>query len=83
MMDSGSFVTIADCKKHFGSEFKVEPSSGSKNGQVYSNASGGEIRNRGEVTITHMLDDGSTIDLVVQDADVAVPILSVKDFITT
>ena len=81
MMDSGSFVTIADCKKHFGPEFKVEPSSGSKNGQIYSNASGGEIRNRGEVTITHMLDDGSTLDLVVQDADVAVPILSVKDFV--
>ena len=28
-----------------------------------------------------MLEDGSTIDIVVQDADIAVPILSVKDFV--
>ena len=80
-MDNGSFVTIANCQKHFGPDFKVKPSEGSKNGQTYSNASGGEIRNRGETTLVHMLEDGSTVEIPVQDADVQVPILSVKDFV--
>ena len=35
MMDSGSFVTIANCRKHFGNDFTVKPSEGSKNGQTY------------------------------------------------
>ena len=81
MVDSGSFVTIANCRKHFGPEFKVKPSAGSRNSQVYSNASGGEIKNRGETTVIHVLDDGSNVEIPFQDADVAVPIISVKDFV--
>ena len=81
MVDSGSYVTIANCQKHFGPEFKIRPSEGSRNGQTYSDASGGEIRNRGETVIVHVLDDGSTVDIPVQDADVQVPIISVKDLV--
>ena len=80
MVDSGSFVTIANCAKAFPGH-TVRPSAGSKNGVTYSNASGGDIPNRGEITITHQLDDVSELDIPFQDGDVQVPIISVKDFV--
>ena len=80
MVDSGSFVTIANCGNAFlGHE--VNPSHGSMNGIKYSDASGGDIPNRGEVVVTHRLDDGTEIDIPFQDGDVQVPIISVKDFV--
>ena len=81
MVDSGSFVTIANCSKAF-PEHEVQPSAASIAGVKYSNASGGDIINRGQVIITHMLDDGSELDVPFQDGDVQVPIISVKDFVT-
>ena len=57
MVDSGSFVTIADCAKAFPGH-TVQPSAASKTGVSYSNASGGDIPNRGEIIVTHRLDDG-------------------------
>ena len=80
MVDSGSFVTIANCSKHFPGH-RVLPSHGSKTGVTYCNASGGDIPNRGETTVTHLLDNGSEIDIPFQDGDVQIPILSVKDFV--
>ena len=80
MVDSGSFVTIANCGNAFKGH-KVEPSVGSRNGVKYSNASGGDIPNRGEVVITHRMEDGTEIDIPFQDGDVQVPIISVKDFV--
>ena len=80
MVDSGSFVTIANCAQAF-SGHTVQPSAGSKSGVKYSNASGGDIPNRGEVVITHRTEDGTEIDIPFQDGDVQVPIISVKDFV--
>ena len=80
MVDSGSFVTIANCSKHFPGH-RVRPSAGSKSGISYSNASGGDIPNRGEITVTHQLDNGTELDIPFQDGDVQVPIISVKDFV--
>ena len=80
MVDSGSFVTIANCSKAFPGHV-VKPSAGSIAGVKYSNASGGDIMNRGQVIVTHILDDGSELDVPFQDGDVQVPIISVKDFV--
>ena len=80
MVDSGSFVTIANCAKAFPGH-EVQPSAGSKSGVKYSDASGGDIPNRGEVVITHRMEDGTEIDIPFQDGDVQVPIISVKDFV--
>ena len=80
MVDSGSFVTIANCAKAFPGH-RIRPSAGSKSGISYSNASGGDIPNRGEIIVTHQLDDGSELDVPFQDGDVQVPIISVKDFV--
>ena len=81
MVDSGSTVTIADCEKSFGPGTVVRPSAGSRSGAKYSNASGGDIVNRGETTVTHILENGDELDIPFQDADVQVPIISVKDFV--
>ena len=81
MIGSGSFVTIADCKKAFGPGTTVRPSAGSMFGAKYSNASGGDIVNRGETIVTHILENGDELDIPFQDADVQVPIISVKDFV--
>ena len=80
MVDSGSFVTIADCAKVFPNHI-VQSSPGSIAGVTYSNASGGDIANRGQVIVTHRMDNGSDIDIPFQDGDVQVPIVSVKDFV--
>ena len=80
MVDSGSFVTIANCAKAFPGH-RIRPSAGSKSGVTYSNASGGDIPNRGEIVVTHQLADGSELDVPFQDGDVQVPIISVKDFV--
>lgn len=80
MVDSGSFVTIANCSKVFPNHI-VHPSPGSIAGVTYSNASGGDIANRGQVVITHRMDNGSDIDIPFQDGDVQIPIVSVKDFV--
>ena len=80
MVDSGSFVTIANCAKAFPGH-RIRPSAGSKSGVSYSNASGGDIPNRGEIIVTHQLADGSELDVPFQDGDVQVPIISVKDFV--
>ena len=80
MVDSGSFVTIANCAK-VSPGHTVRPSAGSIAGVKYSDASGGDIINRGEVTVTHVLEDGTEIDVPFQDGDVKVPIISVKDFV--
>ena len=80
MVDSGSFVTKANCAKSFPGH-TVRPSIGSRNGVAYSNASGGDIPNRGEIVVTHQLDDNSELDIPFQDGDVQVPIISVKDFV--
>ena len=82
MVDSGSSVTIANCAKVFHGH-NVKPSAGSRNGVKYSDASGGDIPNRGEVIVTHRVDDGTEIDIPFQDGDVQVPIISVKDFVHT
>ena len=81
MVDSGSFVTIANCGKHFGAEHQIRPSVASRAGVKYSDASGGDIPNRGEAIITHILDDGSELDIPFQDGNVQVPIMSVKDYV--
>ena len=81
MVDSGSFVTIANCAKSFGKKHLVTPGPASQAGVKYSNASGGEIINRGQTVITHHLSDGSTLKIPFQDADVQCPIISVKDFL--
>ena len=81
MVDSGSFVAIANCARHFGSDHEVRPSAGSRAGVKYSNASGGDIPNTGEDIITHLLEDGSEVNIPLQDGDVQVPIMSVKDFV--
>ena len=81
MVDSGSTVTIADCEKSVGPGTVVRPSAGSRSGAKYSNASGGDIVNRGETTVTHRLENGDELDIPFQDADVQVPIISVKDFV--
>ena len=81
MVDSGSFVTIADCKKSFGPGTVIRPSAGSRSGAKYSNASGGDIVNRGETIVTHLLENGDELDIPFQDADVQVPIISVKDLV--
>jgi hypothetical protein len=80
MIDSGSFVTIANCAKTFPGH-TVRPSAGSRSGVTYSNASGGDIPNRGEIVITHQLDDFTELDIPFQDGDVQLPIISVKDFV--
>ena len=80
MVDSGSFVTIANCAKVFPGH-TVHPSPGSIAGVKYSNASGGDIANRGQVTISHRMNNGTEIDVPFQDGDVQVPIISVKDFV--
>ena len=81
MVDSGSFVTIANCSKAFGSRCKVVPTTASRAGVKYSNASGGDIVNRGETIVFHHLPDGTTLNIPFQDADVQCPIISVKDFV--
>ena len=81
MVDSGSFVTIANCAKAFGKRYKISPSPGSIAGVKYANASGGEIKNRGQTVVVHHLPDGSTLNIPFQDADVQCPIISVKDFV--
>ena len=80
MVDSGSFVTIANCPKVFPGHV-VQPSAASAAHVKYSDASGGDIWNRGEVVITHILDEMNEIDIPFQDGDVKVPIISVKDFV--
>ena len=80
MVDSGWFVTIANCAKAFPGH-RNRPSAGSKSGVSYSNASGGDIPNRGKIIATHQLADGSELDVPFQDGDVQVPIISVKDFV--
>ena len=80
MIDSGSAVTIANCAKHFGTKYKVVPGEASRNGMKYSNASGGEIINRGETLIPHKMPDGTTLWIPFQDADVQCPIISVRDY---
>ena len=66
MVDSGSFVTIADCQKVFPGLI-VKPSAASIANVKYSDASGGDIWNRGEVVVTHVLDDLNEIDISFQD----------------
>ena len=39
------------------------------------------IANRGEIAVTHVLEDGTETDVPFQDGDVKVPIISVKDFV--
>ena len=80
MVDSGSFVTIADCARTFPGH-DITKSKASRAGVKYSNASGGEIANEGEVVITHRLDDGTEIDIPFQHGKVQLPIISVKDFV--
>ena len=81
VVDSGSFVTIANCAQHFGSDHEVRPGAGSRAGVKFSNASGGDIPSRGEAIITRLLEDGSEINIPFQDGDVQVPIMLVKDFV--
>ena len=81
MVDSGSTVTIADCAKALGPKFKVRPSAASIAHVSYNDAQGGAIPNRGEIVVEHILDDGTTIPIIVQDGKVKMPIISVKEFV--
>ena len=50
--DTSSSVTMANCKKTIPNH-EIRPSKGSRKGLTYMAASGGRIRNEGQVTITH------------------------------
>ena len=79
MLDSGSTVNVANCKKVF-PRHQVRPSKGSKKGTKYTNASGGFILNEGEteVIFVHDDDEGSEEHIIFQHAQVHLPILSVR-----
>ena len=56
---------------------KVRQSKGQLNCTTYVSATGGEIKNEGEITITHVGDDGEQIDWTIQNAKVNCPMLCV------
>ena len=76
-VDSGSVATVANAKKTFPNE-KVEPSKASTNGVAYVAADGGLMPNRGEVTVNVVAGDVDLGPMKWQDADVNMPILSVR-----
>ena len=77
MADTGSSVTAADCKKEFPDATILE-SKAQKAGIQYTAADGSKIPNEGQVRLVHVTPEGATVTFMVQNAKVALPILSIR-----
>ena len=77
LVDSGCGTHIADAAKHFPGATVVE-SEGQRRGQVFINASNGEIANEGQITVHMLTNEGRKKPTCFQNAKVGLPILSVK-----
>ena len=75
IVDSGAGENVSN-EADLG-DIKVRPSVGSKMGLVYEAADGQQIKNRGETTITGMLEGGEERAMTFQVCDVSRPLLSV------
>ena len=79
MIDSGSNPMVADCPKYF-PDHPIRPSKAQRNGVKYYSASGCAIKNEGEISVVHRGPCGKDFGLVIQNAKVACPIMSVRYF---
>ena len=77
LVDSGCGNHACNPKKHF-KRFKMRPSPGSKNGQVFVTANEQQTANIGEKLVKFRTREGEQCQIVVQCADVAMPIFSTR-----
>ena len=75
LVDNGAAPIIANLAKHFPG-CVIRPSAGSKSGAQYQNANGKPFANRGEFNLPCRTNEGQSWDIIFQDADVSLPILS-------
>ena len=75
LMDAGSAVHVADLEKHLPG-VKVRESAAQKCGVRYQCANGGEIPNKGEGLVRFKTEAGIEKTIVVQNAEVGMPIIS-------
>ena len=76
LMDSGSFVNIANHEKHF-PRAKLRPSALQKQGVKCAAANGSEIQMKEEMVVRAYTDNGDRAQVTFQNGDVHLPILSV------
>ena len=76
LMDSGSFVNIANHSKHFPNS-KLRPSELQRQGNRCAAANGSEIAMKEEMVVKAYTDNGDKAQVTFQNGDVHLPILSV------
>ena len=57
---------------------EVQPSKGQRKMIECTAARGSKLPNKGQVTVTHVTDDGVEVPFTFQNIDVAIPILSIR-----
>ena len=76
VVDSGAGACVGP--KSLAGKGKLRPSEGSKGGQRFTSASGGSLKNEGEVVLDTFTDSGQGLRAVFQIADITRPLLSVS-----
>ena len=78
-VDSGAHNTVGP--KHVGTHFDVKPTEASKAGRHYSAANGSIIKNYGQRVIVGKDENGTTVSLPIQVADVKKVLGSVREMV--
>ena len=78
-MDSGAVATVVPSDTFPG--VKPRETEASRKGMYYTAANGGEIRNRGELTLKGMADNGTRMNVIAQACDVTKPLASAREIL--
>ena len=78
-VDSGAVATVVPSDTFPG--VKPRETEASRKGMYYTAANGGEIRNRGELTLRGMADNGTKMNVIAQACDVTKPLASAREIL--